>query len=410
MKNPLISLNILIICLLNACKPVNKFLETGIWRGALINETGVEIPFNFEVRDSLGKYTIYILNASERFEVNEITFKDDSIHIQMPLFDSEINGIFDDGIIKGVWVKHLADKSVAMDFYAKAGTNWRIKESTIQPSVNVSGKWKTLFISNDGKDTTEAIGKFSQNKARVTGTFLTTTGDFRFLDGVVNGKQLSLSTFDGSHAYLFTAEVNTDSTLANGKFYSGFSQVENFTAVKNDTAQLADAYSFTYLQPGKSKIAFSFPNLDKKQVSFSDARFKNKVVILQLMGSWCPNCMDEAAYLSKYYDKNKSKGIEILGLAYERTKDFNQSKKNIERFKKRFDIKYDLLITGYTNTEAAKSLPMLNKIVAFPTMIIIDKSGTVKKIHTGFNGPATGIHFTEWITEFEGLIDKLVQQ
>lgn len=395
-----------------SCDKPSYQLTNGMWRGSLITESGAEIPFNFEVKDSLGKPYLDIINSTDRFRVDEITRVGDSINIQMPLFDSEIAGTLKDGKIDGVWIKHLADKDQTMTFYAQANAPWRIKEKAKESSANVDGKWKTTFISGDGKDTTIAVGEFHQDKSKVTGTFLTTTGDYRFLDGIVEGNHLSLSTFDGSHAYLFTADITGDSSLTNGKFYSGFSSIDNFTAKKDSTARLPDAYSLTFLKKGEKKISFTFPDLNHQMVSLSDARFKNKVVIIQMLGSWCPNCMDETAYLSKFYSKYKNKGVEVIGLAYERTKDFDKSKKNIERLKNRFNVQYPLLITGYTNEkgEAAKSLPMLNNVMAFPTMIIIDKKGDVRKIHTGFSGPGTGKHYIEFGNEFEKLINDLIAE
>lgn len=398
------------IALLSSCdKPSAKFTP-GIWRGALIAESGVEIPFNFEVRDSANHYTITIMNAEERFKVEEITRNGDSIHIKMPLFDSEINGIILDNKIDGVWTKHLADKDVNMTFYAKANSKWRISERVVDSRFNVSGKWATTFVSEDGKDTTQAIGEFVQNKSKVTGTFLTSTGDYRFLEGVLDADKLSLSAFDGSHAFLFTAIVNPDSTLSKGKFYSGFAHVENFTAKRDSIVALPDAYSLTFLKDSSSKINFNFKNLDGENVSLNDPEFKNKVVVLQLFGSWCPNCMDETGYLSKFYERYKNKGVEVVALAYERTKDFEKSKANVEQVKKRFNANYPFLITGFTNSEASKSLPMLNKVMAFPTMIILDKKGEVRKIHTGFNGPGTGKHYLAFTQEFESLIDGLVKE
>ncbi|WP_017260254.1 TlpA disulfide reductase family protein [Pedobacter arcticus] len=397
------------IILLSACdKPSGKF-SAGIWRGALITETGVEIPFNFEVKDSAENHTIYIINGEERFKVDEITRVGDSIHIRMPLFDSEINGVILDEKITGVWTKHLADKDVEMTFYAKANANWRISENVVESRFKVNGRWKTTFISEDGKDTTQAIGEFVQNKSKVTGTFLTTTGDYRYLEGVIDANKLSLSTFDGANAYLFTATVNADSTLTDGKFYAGFSHVENFSAKLDSTATLPDAYSLTYLKDKNAKIDFTFKDLNGKAVSLSDSKFKGKVVVLQILGSWCPNCMDETAYLAGFYERYKSKGVEVLGLAYERTKDFEKSKANIENVERRFNTSYPFLITGFTNKEASQSLPMLNKVMAFPTLIVIDKNGDVNNIHTGFNGPGTGKYYLEFTHEFETLIDQLVK-
>ncbi len=397
------------IILLSSCdKPSGKF-SPGIWRGALITETGIEIPFNFEVKDSAANYTIYIMNGEERFKIDEITRTGDSIHFKMPLFDSEINGVILDEKITGVWTKHLADKDVEMTFYAKANANWRISEQVVKSRFKVNGKWKTTFTSEDGKDTTQAIGEFLQNKSKVTGTFLTTTGDYRYLEGVIDADKLYLSTFDGASAYLFTAKVNADSTLTNGKFYAGFSHVENFTAKLDSTATLPDAYSLTYLKDKNAKLEFMFKDLNGKLVSLTDAKFKNKVVVLQLFGSWCANCMDETAYLAKFYERYKNKDVEVLGLAYERTTDFAKAKANIEKVEKRFSTTYPFLITGFTNKEASKSLPMLNKVMAFPTLIVIDKEGNVNKIHTGFNGPGTGKHYVEFTQEFEQLINELIK-
>ncbi|MBC7653598.1 MAG: TlpA family protein disulfide reductase, partial [Oligoflexus sp.] len=162
--------------ILNSCdKPSNK-LQVGTWRGALATESGAEIPFNFDVVDSAGKYYIEIINSSERLKVDEITHLDDSIHIKLPLFDSEINGTLVDGKINGTWTKHLANKDAQMTFYAQSDVSWRIKERAEKPNVDVSGRWETTFISADKTDTTKAVGEFVQNQSKVTGTFLTTTG------------------------------------------------------------------------------------------------------------------------------------------------------------------------------------------------------------------------------------------
>ncbi len=397
--------------IISGCDKPDTTFKSGIWRAALLTESGEEIPFNFEVVKGPGINQMVILNGEERFAVNEITLEKDSVFIQMPLFDSEIKGSIMDGKIEGVWIKHLAQTDAVMTFTAEHNIKWRIKKEGAKPVTDLTGKWATSFVSEDGKDTTIAVGEFKQDGAKVTGTFLTTTGDYRFLDGMLDGKKLSLSAFDGSHAFLFTANVS-GKELKDGKFYSGFSGTENWMANQDKDAKLPDAYSLTYLKPGFKKIDFTFPNLDGEKISLKDEKYKNKVVIVQMLGSWCPNCMDETSYLAPFYKKNKDLGVEVIGLAYERNKDFERSKANINRLKKRFDVKYDLLVTGYTNDkdEASQSLPMLNKVLAFPTMIIIDKKGDVRKIHTGFSGPGTGKYYAEFVNEFEKQVKDLLAE
>jgi peroxiredoxin len=380
-------------------------LNTGIWRGVLSPAAGGELPFNFEVKDTAGKRQLTIFNAQERFKVTDIKSNGDSVFIKMPLFDSEFRLKAEGNKLSGFFVKHLGDRNVATPFAAQNNIKWRFFEQPEKPAHNLTGRWLAVFGEGAERDTT--VGEFKQTGNNITGTFLTTTGDYRYLEGSVSGNKLYLSCFDGGHAFLFTADIQDVQTLNNGFFGK-----TPWTAVKKADAKLPDAYSLTALKPGYKKIEFSFPDLNGKKVSLNDERFKNKVVILQVMGSWCPNCMDETAYLVNYYKKYNKRGVEVVGLAYERTADFEKSKKAVLQEKQHFGVPYPLLLTGYTNNkkETAKSLPMLSSFLAFPTTIIIDKKGEVRKIYTGFSGPGTGAYYTEFVNEFERLTDNLLAE
>jgi thiol-disulfide isomerase/thioredoxin len=408
-----ITLFFALLSLFSSCSntPDTGFDE-GIWRATLKTSSGAEIPFNFELIDSADQKFLDIINGKERFRVNQISAMADSLIIQMPLFDSEIRAVLKNKTLSGRWIKHYADSDEVLQFHAKSNDDWRFFKVNPESKSNVSGRWSVTFNTLNNKNSYASVGEFSQENGRVLGTFLTATGDYRFLEGTVSDGNLYLSCFDGSHAYLFTGKLLNDSTIVDGKFYSGYSAIETWTGKKDDSAILPDAYSLTNLKSGYDKINFSFPNLDGKKVSLSDEKFKNKIVLVQFFGSWCPNCMDETAYLSSFYKKYQSKGVEIVGLAYERSKDFERSKKNVARLRDRFSVPYDFLITGYTNDkeEVSKSLPMLEKFVAFPTLMIIDKSGKIRKIHTGFSGPGTGTHYTEFVKEFEKTIDDLLTE
>lgn len=379
-------------------------LKTGTWRGVLQSAAG-ELPFNFEVKDTAKRQLLYIINAGERLKVTDIKTDGDSVFIRMPLFDSEFRLKQEDGKLAGQFIKHLGERDAATPFTAQHGQNWRFFEKPEAPAHNISGRWLAVF--GDGADRDTTVGEFKQTGNRITGTFLTTTGDYRYLEGSVSGNKLYLSCFDGGHSFLFTADIKDAQTLTGGQWGR-----TPWTAVKNPNAKLPDAYSLTVLKPGYKKIEFSFPDLNGQKVSLNDTRFKNKVVILQIMGSWCPNCMDETAYLVNYYKKYHKKGVEIAGLAYERTADFEKSKKAVLQEKNHFNIPYPLLLTGYTSNkkEAAKSLPMLSSVLAFPTTIIIDKKGEVRKIYTGFSGPGTGSYYTDFVNEFERLTESLLAE
>lgn len=386
-------------------------LQTGTWRGTLKTSSGNELPFNFIVSDTAGKQQIAIINGAERFKVTDIKSAGDSVFIHMPLFDSEFRLKLEGDGLHGKWIKHLGVSDAVMDFAGVPNTSWRFFKDAPAPVYNVAGRWTAIFGEGADRDTT--VGEFKQDGAHLTGTFLTTTGDYRYLDGTLAGDSLYLSCFDGGHAFIFKAKINSNDSMTDGKMYSGISGVDSWTAVRNENAKLPDAYSLTFLKPGYKKISFRFKDINGREVSSSDARFKGKVVIVQILGSWCPNCMDETNYMvNSYYPKYHKKGVEVIGLAYERTTNFTASQRTLRQMKAHFNIPYPLLITGYTpgRGDPQKSLPMLADFKGFPTTIIIDKKGDVRKIHTGFSGPGTGEYYTQFIDEFEKLTDDLLAE
>jgi thiol-disulfide isomerase/thioredoxin len=386
----------------------NSTIKTGIWR-ATIGIQGQLLPFGLEViNDTQGGYDFFLINASEKILLDEVKVYGDSVDITLHIFDANIKAKIMDGELDGKFIKNY-DPEFTHPFHATYGQTHRFERNKTATNIpDFSGKYAVTFIHEN--DTTPAVGIFQQHGDSVTGTFLTPTGDYRFLQGNVVNNVLHLSTFDGNHAYLFTAVKNNDGTLA-GEYYSGKAWFESWTAVKDDKAALPDAESLTYLKEGYDKIEFSFPDLDGKKVSPSDDKYKNKVVILQLFGTWCPNCMDETKFLSPWYDKNKDRGVEIIGMAYERKDDFAYASDRVRKMISKFDVHYDFVIGGTNDKEkAAETLPMLNKVVAFPTTIFIGKDGKVKKIHTGFSGPGTGIYYEEFIQDFNETVNELLSE
>ena len=152
-----------------------------------------------------------------------------------------------------------------------------------------------------------------------------------------------------------------------------------------------------------------FPDTDSTLVHLSDSAFKNKVVVLQILGSWCPNCLDESAFLESYYEKNKHRGFEIIGLSFEKTDDFKRASTTVNKFRKRLNISYPLLIAS-TRDKIKTTLPGLENFIAFPTTIFLDKNHKIRKIHAGFSGPATGAEYEKFKDEFSLLIDKLIAE
>jgi thiol-disulfide isomerase/thioredoxin len=381
-------------------------LQEGVWRAELqLTETEV-LPFNFEVtsRDALK-----IFNADEVIMVTDLEYSNDTIVIKTPVFEGYIKAVVKDGTLNGSFIKESLDRVVP--FSAEIGKNTRFDLKIERPTQNVTGNWETVFSPNSEEDIYIAKGIFKQDGTRITGTFRTTTGDYRYLEGVMDGDTMKLSAFDGAHAFLFTAQVN-DSTM-NGMFYSGNHWEEPFTAKRNDDFELPNANELTFLNDGYDALEFTFPDSKGNAVSLTDKRFKDKVVVVQIMGTWCPNCLDESKYYSEFYNSNAEKGIEFVALAFEYAKTEEKALSSIKRLQDNIGIEYPILLAQYgssSKTKAKEKLPMLNHVLSYPTSIFIDKKGKVRKIHTGFNGPATGEKFTEFKAEFTSFIDELLKE
>lgn len=385
-------------------------LTAGTWKATIQRQDGQQVVFTFEVSNAAGKQRLYILNAKERLLVDSVQFSGDSVFIQLPFFESSFRAKVSAHTLTGNWVRHRGTKDQLLPLIAEY--NQPRFTAYAAPKANITGRWAVRFEGVKSVDSI-SVGEFSQQGSHVTGTFLNPGGDYRYLEGVVSGDTLRLSTFDGGHAFLFTALINPNNTLGSGKFYAGAAGTQNWHAHKDAKAALPDGYGLAKLKAGESKLNFSFTSTSGQTVSINDARYKNKVVIVQILGSWCPNCMDETQFLSSYYAANHQRGVEVLGLAYEYTTNYETSKKSLQAFQQRFNVQYPILVTGVTvmdSLKTEKTLPQLQNIEAFPTSIFIDKKGTVRKIFTGYSGPATGEHFTAFKQEFNGLVDGLLAE
>ena len=396
-----------IFVLLLNCKTQKEkvVLKNGIYRAVLEVQDNKELPFIFEV---ISPTRLNIFNAEEVIAVDEIEYRNDSIFIKAPVFEGYIAATFDEDNFKGEFIKESLDRIVPFSAQFENRSRFSVESKSTK---NASGNWEMVFSKAIAEDEYIAKGIFTQEGNKVTGTIRTTTGDYRYLEGVLDGDELKLSTFDGAHAFLFTANV-TDSTME-GTFYSGNHWKEPFIAKRNATYELPNANQLTFLKDGYDRLKFSFPDQDGNMISLDDDRFKDKVVVVQIMGTWCPNCLDESKYYTKFYDANKDRGFEIVALAFEYAKTPTKAFNSISRLKDKLNINYPVILAQYGSDDKGKAqekLPMLNHILSYPTSIFIDKTGKVRKIHTGFNGPATGDKYSEFKTDFEGFVNELLSE
>lgn len=381
-------------------------------------QSGTEWLFNLDLGDKGGlpvqvevKSAEHLVfkNAEEKIEVTDVRYENDSIFIKMPVFGSEFIGIIDGDTISGEWYNYnKTDYSIP--FTAKKGSFNRFDLEKHSDNFDFSGQHQVTFFDDENNET-KAVGVFKQNSDNtVTGTFLTETGDYRYLQGNSSGNHMKLSTFDGAHAFLFEATTN-DEGILDGVFYSGTHWSENWKTSNETVEKLANPDQLTHLLPGYQTIEFEFPDENGKNLQFPNADYNGKVVILQIMGTWCPNCMDETRYFTELYDEYHKDGLEIIALNFEPKPTLAYFKPRAERFKKDLNVEYPIVLAGNSNKkEAVKSLPMLNHIYSYPTSIFIAKDGSIRKIHTGFSGPGTGQAYTDFIKKTNKLVNAMLAE
>ena len=389
------------ILLISCNSEDSEKLELGNYVGRLEVENNKYLPFNFSVTNDS---TLVVQNSSEIVDFS-IVYSNDSIFIKSKVFEGFIKGVLVENKINGFFTIESLDRSVPFSSYKN---NNRFNIDFDENKKLTLNRWKFTF--NPNKDNASfSVGIFNSiGENEISATFRTTTGDYGYMHGGYKENKIVLSTFNGSRAYLFEAEMNKDSI--EGVMYAGNHSKTIVKGVLDNDFELSNEYSLTSLKVKNQKFDFSFENTLGKLISIDDEFYDGKSMVVQLMGSWCSNCLDESKFYVDYMNKNELKDIEFVALAFEYAKTKDNALNSIRKLKKQLGINYPILLAQYGSSDKRRALekfPMLNKIISYPTTIFLDKNKDVIKIHTGFNGPATGEKYTEFINEFNSTIKFL---
>ncbi len=388
--------------------------RAGAWR-AWLDSPGGELPFGLEIDRSGARLSAWISNGAERIEVPHVVEEGGELVLDITHYDSTIRAkpSASGSRLDGEWKKRRSsDRWARLAFHATAGSAPRFRaESAATPPVErargVSGRWAVRFSGSD--EPAVAILEVKPD-GTATGTFLTTTGDYRYLAGLYEAGRLRLSCFDGAHAFLFDARLKADGTLA-GDFWSADSSHETWTARLDPDAALPDPFLETAWATGARLDELSFPDLEGRRRSLGDAAFAGKARIVQLFGSWCPNCQDETALLVELDRRHRDRGLSILGLAFEVTGDFARDAAQVKKLAERHGVKYPLHVAGLADkAEASKAFPAIDRVRAFPTTIFLHADGRMRAVHSGFDGPATGSSHRDLRARFESLVEELLTE
>jgi thiol-disulfide isomerase/thioredoxin len=390
-----------------SCSPRQQRLQDGIWRGELSVSHGKQAPFLFEVSGAATDSAVVTLrNGEESVPLTGIYYSADSVIIPIEAYDAAIIARIADSFLEGRLIKNYIENDSGIPFKARRGESLRFAAGEPAADAGIDGRWDIHFV-REGRGTVANVGIFKTENGIVTGSILTASGDLRFLEGVAAADGLRLSTFSGQSPYYIELKF-TGSDSLEGALYTAQGQTL-LSGRRNGQAALADAYAQTRLKEGAGRLGFALPDIDGQTVSLADEAYRGKVVIVSILGTWCPNCIDETQYLAQWYRDNRERGVEILGLAFERKDDFEYAKAAIGRLKQRYGVDYKILFAGKADSEStARALPEIERVSSYPTTLFVDKQGLVYKIHTGFNGPATWLFYEEWKKEFNEVVDELL--
>ena len=379
--------------------------EGALWRGVFQHKEGL-IPIQFVIN---AKNELIVKNHTELLTFIPTEGKNDSSVYESEYFSSYfILKTEGDSTISGRWVNEKTGESKSIMFRASIALPNRFEPHAV-PEVSLSGNHKFVFLKENGSPEDTNVLSLTQNKFVLSGSLLTETGDYRYLEGIVSSDSLFLSTMDGTHLMYFEGKI--EDGRINGKFLAGSSFSQKWLAELNSSVQLTNPTEITKLNPS-SIFKFSFPDETGVMVSIDDKQFKNKVLLVSIMGTWCSNCLDESRFLKELYDDYSRDDLSIISLDFELISDTLRAIENIKKYKRNLNINYPVLLAATRSTKAiaAEALPSLNGISSYPTLLLLNKKHEVVRIHTGFSGPATGEeNYTSFTKEYRKIIDDLVR-
>ena len=388
-----------------SCAPAPDSLESslaGEWR-AQVDVAGGPLQFRMELRDE-GGLSGDLCNAGECDAFSSVErLPGDSLLLEIGDYAAVIRAQVQPDSLVGFYRNVGNQGPRTIPFRASRGA-WPVEP----PSEALSGQWDATF--NPETSPSPRVLHFRETDRGLEGAIVSNTGDSGLFWGGMDGDDFVMSHFDGSFVYMLTGAVEGD-TLR-GIFHAGLTSQRPFTAVRSTGApHLIPPTELTQADTAGA-FEFAFPDLEGNLVTNEDARFQDKVVIVEIFGTWCPTCHFSAPTMVEIYRRFRDRGLEIVGLAYEVTGDPAVDGPLVQRFADKFGIEYPLLLAGVNDSDSPRATqPQLDGPIAFPTTIFLDTSGKVRRIHSGYYGTAVGQDVTDALAEeLIGFAEELLEE
>ena len=356
--------------------------------------------------DVLNESRWEIVNGAERIPIDIKWEKDSTFTSSLPLFNTYFKGKKEKGIVTGEWVDPTRTGDYRIPFQI---VNNKIREFDTKVHVPVHLKYKIVFED----DSVPAILNLEVVKEEFVtyGTVLTETGDYRYLQGEpLENNQFYLSAFDGTHLFYLAGQLVD--TKIEGVFMSGKHYIAKFTGEADSNFELRKADELTWMKNPKETLSLKLNADAKTERSFGEKDWKGKVTLVQIMGTWCPNCTDESRFVKSMYEKYHAQGLQVVPVSFERGSDKQVAFTRINSQAKQMALPYPVYLgSGADSPQKAAAIvfAQLNHVMSFPTLILIGKDGKVNKVWTGFYGPGTGVHYAEHTAEIEDAVLRLLR-
>jgi thiol-disulfide isomerase/thioredoxin len=373
---------------------------SGLWQGT-VRVNGLDIPFRMDVQGGGSEVKASLFNGEERFTSTSGQFADGALLLKWDYFGSKLEAKLADGMFDGKYTRATGDPYV---FHAK-----RFPSPSAESNVpQIDGRWVLTNVqSTKGESAWHFI--VQQHGAKIAATILRVDGDTGTLDGSYERGKFVLSHFSGMRPSVIEVTPNPDGTLKvllNAK--------QEMIAMRPEMARAkglpepTDPQKHTGVKDAAEPFHFRFPDLKGNLVADTDPRFRGKVVLINILGSWCPNCHDEAPFLAELYKKYRAQGLEIVGLDFEEA-DQLKDPVRLRAFLKRYGIEYTVLLGGQTE-EAKDKLSQASNWDAWPTTFFVARDGHVRFVHAGFPSKASGELYTQGKEEFTAQIERLLAE
>jgi peroxiredoxin len=374
----------------------------GRWQGT-VKVNGLEIPFQIELKNDSGNLQATLFNGEERFTSTSGRLAGESLVVKWDYFASTLKAVLrGNDELDGEYTRTRGEP------YAFHARRFTAARPALESIPYIAGLWEIHDVaSSKGEAAWQFIVR--QSDAGLSAAILRVDGDTGTLSGTFMNGKFTLSHFSGLRPALLEVTPQPDGTLKlvlNAK--NTMTAVRPAEARAKNLPEPADPSKHTSVKDASQPFHFSFPDLDGKLVSDTDARFHNKVVLINITGSWCPNCHDEAPFLAELYRKYRAQGLEIVGLSFEEA-DQLKNPTRLRAFLARYGIEYTVLLCGTTD-EAKQKLSQAENWDAWPTTFFAGRDGRVRKVHAGFPSKASGDLYTKAAKEFTDEVERLLAE